>query len=94
VDETTPQFKDIYISDVVCQGCDRAMYFNGIPEMPITNINISNARIKANSGLSINHSLDITINDLQLSLPEGEQPIVTYNVRNLTVNGKAVEGNE
>ena len=37
-DETTPQFRDIYIKDVVCSGAARAMYFNGIPEKNIENI--------------------------------------------------------
>ena len=29
VDETTPEFRDIYIERVVCNGASRAMYFNG-----------------------------------------------------------------
>ena len=59
--------------------------------MPITNINVSNARIKANYGMTLNHSQGITISDIQLTLPEGEEPISTFNVKNLTVNGKTIE---
>ncbi|MCR5394771.1 MAG: glycoside hydrolase family 28 protein [Bacteroidales bacterium] len=91
VDETTPQFKDIYINDVTCKGCERAMYFNGIPEMPITNINIKNATITAEIGLSVNHSEDITIDNVQLTLPEGEPEWSTYNVKNLVVNGDTIK---
>jgi polygalacturonase len=91
VDETTPQFKDIYINDVTCKGCERAMYFNGIPEMPITNINIKNATITAEMGLSVNHSEDITIDNVQLTLPEGEPEWSTFNVKNLVVNGDTIK---
>jgi polygalacturonase len=91
VDETTPQFKDIYINDVTCKGCERAMYFNGIPEMPITNINIKNATITAEIGLSVNHSEDITIDNVQLTLPDGEPEWSTFNVKNLVVNGDTIK---
>lgn len=91
VTEETPQFKDIYIEDIVCRGANRAMYFNGIPEMPITNINIKNCHIAADNGLKLQHSSDINIDNLVLSLPEDRQAITTYNVKNLTINGEAIE---
>lgn len=85
VDETTPVFRDIYISDVVCQGAERAMYFNGIPEMPISNINITRASITASRGIEINHSVGINISDLSLNLPEGVEELQTYNVKDLNI---------
>lgn len=42
VTEETPQFKNIYISDCLCKEANRAMYFNGLPEMPILNVNLKN----------------------------------------------------
>lgn len=91
VDDTTPRFCDIYINDVTCKNCERAMYFNGIPEMPITNINIKNATITAEIGLSINHSQHININNVQLQLPEGEPEYTTYNVSDLVINGDSIK---
>ena len=91
VDETTPEFRDIYINDVTCKGCERAMYFNGLPEMPITNINIKNATIMGEIGLVVNHSRNITIDNVQLTLPEGETEYSTYNVKDLMINGKPAE---
>lgn len=46
-DETTPVFRNIDISDVSCVGARRALYFNGLPEMPIKNIKLRNISIKA-----------------------------------------------
>ena len=47
VDETTPIFRNINIQNVVCNGAGRAMEFNGLPEMPMDNINLKNVTIKA-----------------------------------------------
>ena len=42
VDEGTPLFKDIFISDVYCRGAGRAAGFNGLPELPVRNIQVEN----------------------------------------------------
>ena len=47
VDETTPAFRDIHISNIICNGAGRAFYFNGLPEMPIRNIRMKNMQIVA-----------------------------------------------
>ena len=47
VDETTPEFRDIYIENVVCRNANRALFFNGLPEKPIENINLKNIHITA-----------------------------------------------
>ena len=47
VDETTPSFRDIRISNMVCAGARRAMFFNGIPEMPVRNVTLENVSITA-----------------------------------------------
>jgi len=49
VDETTPEFRDIHIKDIVCQGAGRAMLFNGLPEKPIDGIELKNVTIHAKS---------------------------------------------
>ncbi len=46
-DETTPCFRDITIQDIICRGASRALYFNGLPEQPITNITLRNIHITA-----------------------------------------------
>lgn len=40
VDETTPCFRNIHIEHLTCSNARRAMYFNGIPEMPIDGITL------------------------------------------------------
>ena len=92
VSEETPQFKDIYINNVTCQGALRAFYFNGLPEMPVTNINISNAQVTAQYGIEINESKDIHISNVQLYLPEGTQPFTSEYAENVSINELYVNG--
>ena len=40
VDETTPEFRDISIKRIVCNGAKRAVYINGLPEMPVSNVSL------------------------------------------------------
>lgn len=45
VTDMTPVFRNIYIKDVICSSARRAMYFNGLPEQNIENINVENVTI-------------------------------------------------
>lgn len=81
VDETTPEFRDIYISNVCCNGASRAMLFNGLPEMPVTNINISDCTITADEGITLRNSQDITFKNVKC-YPEKGDAITTLRVKN------------
>jgi polygalacturonase len=60
VDETTPQFRDINIENVICNGAKRAIYFNGLPEMPIQNVTLRNIKMSAENGATFNQTENIT----------------------------------
>lgn len=81
VDETTPEFRDIYISNVCCNGASRAMLFNGLPEMPVTNINVSDCTITADEGITLRNSQDITFKNVKC-YPEKGAAITTLRVKN------------
>jgi hypothetical protein len=84
VDETTPAFRDIHVRNVVCNGAGRAMYFNGLPEMPVCGITIENCTVTARKGIEINRSEDVTLRGVRVFPAQGE-PLVTSGVKNLTV---------
>lgn len=83
VDETTPEFRDIYIEDVYCNGARRAMFFNGLPEMPVSNINIKDCTITAETGIDIRNSQDITLENVKCH-PERGEAVKIWRVRNFT----------
>ena len=70
-DETTPQFKDIFIRNVRCAGAARAMYFNGIPEKNIENIVVENCDIVAEKGADLRYSTNVVLNDVRIAQSEG-----------------------
>ena len=83
VDETTPEFRDIYIKDVYCNGAARAMFFNGLPEMPVSNINITNCTMTAQTGIDLRNSQDISFKNVRC-FPKVGAPVNTYKVKNFT----------
>lgn len=83
-DETTPQFKDIYISDVVCSGAARAMYFNGIPEKNIENIVLEDCEIVSERGADIRYSTGVALRNVNIRQSEGEGFILA-NCKNVTL---------
>lgn len=66
-DETTPQFKDIYIRDIVCSGAARAMYFNGIPEKNIENIVVEDCEIVSDKGADLRYSTGVVLKNVRIS---------------------------
>ena len=83
VDETTPQFRDIHISNVVCNGAARAMYFNGLPEKPVSNVTISDCVIKSKKGIVISYSENVTLDNVKVHPSEGEEPLTVINSENV-----------
>ena len=87
VDETTPCFRDIFINHVVCRRARRAAYFNGLPEMPVKNVQITDLEVNnAKEGIVINNTDGVKLENISVS---SETPALNAkNSTNATVNGK------
>ncbi len=68
VDETPPIFRNINISNVVCNGAGRAMEFNGLPEMPIDGITLRNVNIIAKKDAEFHNCKNITQKDVRIAI--------------------------
>ncbi len=75
-DETTPEFRNISIRDIVCKGAGRAMYFNGIPEKPITGITLENCRIVSDKGADLRYSGGVRMDGVHIRQQDG--PAYTF----------------
>lgn len=71
VDETTPTFRNIHISNIYCKNARRAMYFNGLPENPIEGIYVTNAKITSRMGAEIRESTKISLKNIEIIPAEG-----------------------
>ena len=83
VDETTPVFKDFYVSNIVCNGAEKAIFIRGIPEMHIKNINLENMVLQANKGIDIQEGTGVTIKNTTLVTKETNPIIYVLNSENI-----------
>ena len=83
VTEETPCFKNLHISNIICQGAKRAIYFNGLPEMPLENVWINNSLFVTDEGADMNYAKKIFFKNVNIKNSKGER-IKTENVEDFT----------
>lgn len=86
VDETTPQFRNITINDVTSFNSGKSLKFNGLPEMHIENVSISNSVFTAIDGGLLSESTGVKLNNVSIRAKKG--PALTIN----NVNGATLTG--
>ena len=64
VDETTPEFRDMHFSDIVCSGARQAIYINGLPEMPVRGISFRNSILFADEDVTLQYAEDVTFSNV------------------------------
>ena len=83
VTEETPCFKNLHISNITCQGAKRAIYFNGLPEMPLENVWINNSLFVTDEGADMHYAKKIYFKDVNIKNSKGER-IKTDSVEDFT----------
>ena len=87
VTEETPAFRDIHITNVTCKGAGRAMFFNGLPEMPIRNVHVKNVVITdAKEGIVISQAENVSIENVKIETKG--KALQVKQAKDLKVNGK------
>jgi hypothetical protein len=66
VDETTPQFRNFFISNIVCNGADKAIFIRGIPEMHVKNVVLENMVLQADKGIDIQEASGISFKNVKV----------------------------
>jgi polygalacturonase len=61
-----PDFHDFHISNVICKGAKTAMFFRGLPEMPVHDIHFENVNIEAEEGVMAKSIKDIEFKNVKL----------------------------
>ena len=86
VTEETPVFRNIFVKNLVSRNARRAMFFNGLPEMNISNIHVENTWISAEIGAELSESDGVTFKNVTVSAKKGA-PLLLNNVKNLKLSG-------
>jgi polygalacturonase len=84
VSEATPQFRDFYISNIVCNGAERGIFVRGLPEMSIKDIHLNDLVLQTNKGAEIIEANNIELNNVQLNCTNTKPLIYVENGSNLT----------
>jgi polygalacturonase len=85
VTQQTPIFRNIYVKNVVSRNAFRAMYFNGLPEMNISNINVENTYITSKYGAELCESDGVNFKNINIS-PQSGAVLLLTNVKNFKLS--------
>lgn len=86
VTEETPCFRNIYVNNLTSRNARRAMFFNGLPEMNISNINVTNSVFTAKIGAELVESDGIHFKNVTV-IPESGAALILKNAKNVSLEG-------
>ena len=66
VSEETPRFKNITIKNIILKGALQAVFMQGLPEMSLENIVLSNMSLEADKGFSVIDAHGVTIENIEM----------------------------
>lgn len=87
VDETTPQFRNLYFRNITCNGAAKGIFVRGIPEMHIKNIWIENAVLQANEGIDIQEASNINLKNITMMSRNTNPVAYVLNSDSITIDG-------
>ncbi len=84
INEGTPVFRNVSISNVVCDGAKVAIEMRGLPEMPIEGISINGMRVKSEWGVQMQDAINISLKNVQVEV--NRMPALhVHSVQNLVL---------
>ena len=88
ITERTPQFQKFYIKNIYCNGADKAIFVQGLPEQFIKDVELTNITISAKTGVTCFDVEDLKFNNVKILLERG--PVFDIdNGRNISVEHPA-----
>jgi polygalacturonase len=79
----TPQFRDIHISNIVCDGAEEGIFVRGLPEMSIQDIYLENMTLKTNKGAELIAAKNISLKNIDLQTRNTDPVIYIENSSSL-----------
>lgn len=84
VTEETPQFKEIHVKNVVCDGASRGIFVRGLPEMKIHDIFLEDITMQADKGIQTQDAKAIHFKNVNLIVRDSKPVIDVLNSSGLT----------
>ena len=89
VTEETPQFKNIFIHDVNCKGAYQGIFLQGLPEMKLENVQLTNIRMEADYGMICTDASKVQVKNLNL-ITKNAPVIDLKNSTDVSIDGLTV----
>lgn len=88
ITDRTPRLQNLAIRNIVCNGADRAIVVNGLPEMPVKDVVFENVSVSSKRGVFCADADGLTFNHCRFAPQSG--PVITLiQSRNVTVEAGA-----
>jgi DNA sulfur modification protein DndE len=86
VTEATPKFRDIHISNIVCDGAEEGIFVRGLPEMHIGDIYLENMVIRADKGAELTAAEKINLKNIRLITAHTDPVVYVENSKDLVLD--------
>ena len=86
VTEETPAFRNIFMKDIQAVNCGKAAYFQGLPEMMLENIELTDASFIAKEGITIIDAAEMKFTNILIEQQE-EHVLDIYNGQKVQFDG-------
>jgi polygalacturonase len=78
VTEGTPQFRNFYLKNIVCNGALKGIFFRGLPEMNVKNVVMDNITLQSQQGIDMTEASGIQLKNITL-ITSTSDPVVQIN---------------
>jgi polygalacturonase len=93
VNEETPAFRNMHFRNIICDGAQKAMMIQGLPEMPVENMQFENMKIKTVEGITINYAKGLTFKNVSFVV-DGGNAARLVNSQQVVFDGFSAHGQE
>jgi polygalacturonase len=83
ISEATPRFRDIHISNIVCDGAEEGIFVRGLPEMNIRDIDLSDMVLKTAKGAELIEAEHIGLKNIRLVTSDSTPVVYIENSSDL-----------
>ncbi|HSU27353.1 MAG TPA: hypothetical protein VLJ68_03165, partial [Chitinophagaceae bacterium] len=81
-----PQFRKIYVNNVVCNGAAKAIFVRGLPEMNVQDIVLKDMVIQAVKGLDCSEGTNIQLKNVKLITKETDPVMNIHNSKMIALD--------
>jgi polygalacturonase len=85
-DQTTPVFRKITLRDITCDNAKQDIKLRGLPESPIQNLTIENAKFKAEKGINVRQLVKSKLENIEITTSKAGPALMAEDVVDFSVD--------